>query len=173
MNSINNSVKTLFKSIVVTDIIQALIDWNNNFHGNWILIDSVAVGYHIKPKVTKEIDILFSSRQDIPCKVTGFKRTRLCAFQHTITQIEVITSEFIKNLPNDVVQKVSETAIVSNNIKIASPSGLVTLKLHRMNRFDEDDICDLIKTGKVDLIGWPISPDKLEIYYNIVRKINN
>lgn len=176
MYSNNDGTRTLFESIPVIEVGQTLADWIKNCPSDkCVLIGGMAVSYHAKPRVTMDVDLLFLSAHDIPTQVLGFKRTRTGAFQHNIThvEVEVITSALINNLPITIIQKVFETAIESNGIKIASPSGLVALKLYRMSKYDEGDIWVLIETGKVDLTDWSLPPDKLEIYNNIVQRIKN
>lgn len=175
MYSNNDGTRTLFESIAMTEVEQALKDWNINFKGNYVLIGGVAVSYHAKPRVTMDIDVLFLSKDDIPVEVPGFKRIGLDVFRHNGPHVEVkaITLEHMVTLPVVIANKVFKTAIESNGIKIASPSALVVLKLHRMGRYDEGDIWALIETGEVDLTDWPLTPDKLEIYNYIVQRVKN
>ena len=175
LNSPNDGTRTLFESIAVPEVEQALIDWKRNFQGNSVLIGGLAAGYYARPRQTTDIDILFLTPQDIPLNVNGFKRIRVGAFQHNRThvEIEVVSPEsFNGNVPISLVHKVFETAIESNGIRVASPSGIVALKLCRMKRFDEGDIWSLIETGKVDLTGWPISQEHLVIYQSILDKMD-
>ncbi len=173
MNKPNDGTRTLFESIAIPEVEQALKDWNSNYRGNCVLIGGTAVGYYTKPRSTTDIDILFLSKQDIPTQVSKFKRTRPGALLHTIThvEVEVISPETI-NIPISLVKEVFTTAVLSNGIKVASPSGLVALKLFRMHRYDLGDIWSLIETGQVDLDNWPLPLDKLEIYHSIIQQMS-
>lgn len=173
MNTMNDGTRTLFESIAIPEVEQALNDWNKNFQGPCILIGGAATGYYSRPRATTDIDILFLSKNDIPAQVNGFKRIRPGAFQHNRThvEIEVIAPDTI-NISSNLVNKVFETSVESNGVRIASPSGLVALKLQRMARYDEGDIWGLIETGKVDLTGWPLTQQQQEVYQTILNKVN-
>jgi len=58
-------------------------------------------------------------------------------------------------------EQVILTATLSNRIRVATPSGLVALKLFRLSAHDKADIIALIKTGRVDLSGFQIPPEEL------------
>ena len=172
MNSLNDGSRSLFESVAIPEVAKALQDWKINYQGRCVLIGGTATGYHAKPRATMDVDILFISSTDIPAVVSGFKRIRNGAFQHNQThvEIEVISPQSI-NLPIELVQKVFETSLESDGIRVASPSGLVALKLQRMSRYDEGDIWGLIETGKVDLTDWPITDSQLLIFKNIEQKV--
>ena len=170
MNSINNGTRSLFESVALPEVANALKDWKTYFNGNGILIGGSAVSYYARPRATFDIDILFLSDIDIPTQVENFKHIRPGSFQHNKThvEIEVISPQSI-NIPIELVQKVFDTAIITDGIMVASPSGLVALKLQRMKRYDEGDIVALIETGKVDLTGWPLTDDQLKTFNRIVK----
>jgi hypothetical protein len=58
-------------------------------------------------------------------------------------------------------EQVILTATLSNRIRVATPSGLVALKLFRLSAHDKADIIALIKIGRVDPSGFQIPPEKL------------
>lgn len=172
LNIPNNGKRTLHESIPVKEVDQALRDWSRNITQG-ILIGGCAVDFYVKPRMTMDIDFLFLSPTDIPEKVNGFKRTRVGAFQHNKThvEIEVVTSDSI-GIPQKLVDKVKETCIIDSGIRMASPTGLVALKLKRLKRHDVGDIVDLYNTGKVDLTDWPITEEDIENYNEILNKYN-
>jgi hypothetical protein len=173
LNGPNDGTRSLFESIAIPEVNQALVDWIKNANASGVLIGGAACGYYTRPRTTTDLDILFLSVKDIPIQVDGFKRTRPGAFVHKSThvEVEVIAPETI-NLSAELVSKVFNTAVVSDGIRVASPTGLVALKLQRMSRYDEGDIWGLIETGKVDLSGWPISQAQFDVYNTIYSKVH-
>ena len=73
------------------------------------------------------------------------------------------------NIPRDVAEQVIGTVTLSDNIRVASASGLVALKLFRSSMQARADIVALIKTGHVDLSEWPLSPEMLAGYEALVE----
>jgi hypothetical protein len=171
MNSINDGTRTLSESIAIPEVLQALEDWKRETNQIGVLIGGCAVSYYARPRGTTDVDFLFLTSNEIPSKVKGFKRTQLGAFQHNKThvEIEVVTPSSI-NLDLNLAKLVIDTAILIDGLYIASPTGLVALKLQRMKRYDEGDIAALIETGKVDLANWPISPEQYKIFKQIEEK---
>jgi hypothetical protein len=170
LNKPNDGTRTLFESIAIPEVEKALKDWNGSNHSG-ILIGGCAVGYYTRPRATTDVDILFLTKGDIPSSVNGFKKTRSGAFQHNEThvEIEVVSHESI-NISTALVQKVFNTAILSNGVKVASPSSLVALKLQRLKGHDIGDIAGLIKTGKVNLSGYPLSKQNLKDFEEIKKR---
>jgi len=74
------------------------------------------------------------------------------AFIHkeTHVEVEVVVPKNI-NVSSEIADMVYRTAKVSNGIRIASPSGLVALKLHRNSPQDMADIINLTKIEQIDL----------------------
>ena len=145
LNHYNDGTRTLFESIPVPEVNQALIDWNKYKH-NGVLIGGCALSFYTRPRATMNVDVLFLTDDAIPKEVIGFKRTRPSAFQHNEThvEIELVTSQLV-GISHELTQKVFDTSLISDNIKIASPTGLVALKLHRFSRQDQADIEQLVK----------------------------
>lgn len=52
---------------------------------------------------------------------------------------------------------------------IASPSGLVALKLQRFSRQDQADIEVLSKNHKIDLKNYTLTKDHIEKYESIIQ----
>jgi len=171
MNSINDGTRSLFESIAIPEVGAALKKWKDSSINNCVLIGGCAVSYYTKPRGTTDVDMLFLSQSDIPDNVDGFKKTRSGAFQHNTThvEVEIISPEKI-NLSKKIVDKVFQTSHKIDGINVASPSALVALKLHRMMRYDEGDIVGLAETGKVNLDGWFLTKEQLEVYDNILVK---
>jgi hypothetical protein len=174
MNKPNDGTRTLFESIAIPEVGAALRDWIREGVSSGVLIGGIAVGYYARPRGTTDVDVLFLSNADIPNELAKFKRTRPGAFQHkpTHVEVEVVTPAAI-NLSMELAQKVFETALVSDGVRVASPTGLVALKLQRMKRYDEGDIVALLETGQVNLEGWPISAAQLEVFKSIIARNQN
>ena len=169
----NDGTRSLFESTMLPELILALEDWRKS-SVNSVLIGGAGLSYYVKPRMTQDLDFLFLSENDIPEQVSGFKRIRSHGFQHNKThvQIEALTPEFLK-ISNVLVQEVFNTALESDGVKIASPSGIVVLKLGRLSMQDKADIVALIKTGKVDLSSFTLSTDKLKKYSELVKIAKN
>jgi hypothetical protein len=171
MNSCNDGTRTLHESIAVPEVNSALIDWKNACNAG-VLIGGAATGYYTKPRMTMDVDFLCMSTDEVPASMPQFKKNRTHAYIHNKThvEVEIITPAHI-NISHELASKVIDTANESDGIKIASPSGIVALKLQRMARYDEGDIWSLIETGLVDLTEWPLADHQIEIYNNILEKV--
>lgn len=172
MNSMNNGSRSIFESIAIPEVEQSLKQWKKNISDIGILIGGCAVSYFTRPRSTTDVDILYLNITDIPKEIDGFRKNRPGAFEHKQTgvEIEVLTPKSI-NLSDELSKKIDETKMFIDGMYVASPSGLVALKLQRLKRYDEGDIAALIETGKVDLSGWPLSDEQLEKFNEI--KENN
>jgi len=144
LNQTNSNNRTLFESVVVSEVLQALQDWSKSSK-NGVLIGGLALSYHIKPRHTQDIDMIYLSGDDIPANVTGFKKIRKLSFQHNQThvEVEVLPASFI-NKVKGLVDHVIKTSSTLDNINVASANGLVALKLSRFSRQDQADIEQLI-----------------------------
>lgn len=154
---VNDGSRTLLESVVVPEVEKATKDWIANSKPDFVLIGGLALAYHHIPRMTMDVDTLYLTRDQIPSQVDGFKRTRPGAFQHNNThvEVEVLAAEAI-NLPQELVQKVFDTAVNANGVKIASKSGIVALKLSADRKGakgmqDKADIINLIASGGVDI----------------------
>lgn len=67
-----------------------------------------------------------------------------------------------------MVQKIFDTAVVHEGVKIVSPSGLIALKLGRLSFQDKADIVALINCCEIDLSEYPLSDDQLQSYEELV-----
>lgn len=169
LNSCNDGTRTLGESIAVPEVGQALKDWIKNTNTQAVLIGGLAVSYYIKPRATMDVDYLFIV-DEIPTTVTGFKRTRNGAFQHNKThvEIEVVTPSNI-NVPDRVCREVLATASKIDNTLVASPSGLIALKLHRANYQDKSDIFNLSQNNNIDISNFGLTPEQIVLYNEIIN----
>jgi hypothetical protein len=172
MNSANDGTRTLFESVLLPEIVSALKDWAAADVDKGVIIGGIAISQYIKPRMTMDIDVLFLSPNDIPENVSKFKRHRQCAFQHNKTrvEIEVVTPKTI-NMEYDVVKAIIDTSVISDGIRIASPSGLVASKLFRFNRRDQSDIEDIIQCSDIDLSPYNLPKEQIDRYYSIKNDI--
>lgn len=185
--SYNDGSRSLYESLLVPELIKTIEDWKLNEIDNCVLIGGGALSYYVKPRLTQDIDLLFLSEDEIPNSVNHFKKHRPHAFQHNIThvEIEVVTPSYI-NMRLEIAEKIFETAIISDGIKIASPSGLIVSKLNRFNRQDQADIeailvtfknamdsniSSLIKMHNIDLYVFPLTELETERYLSIKNSL--
>jgi len=168
MRDINRGDRSLIESIMMPEVIVALRDWANST-ASGVLIGALGLSYHCKPRYTQDIDFLLLELSDVPDAVGGFSRIG-AGFQHNRTRIavDIFTPSSI-NIPRDVAEQVIGTATLSDDIRVASASGLVALKLFRSSMRDRADIVALLKTGHVDLSGWPLPPEMLPSFEALVE----
>jgi hypothetical protein len=168
MQDINRGDRSLIESVMNPEVIIALRDWAKST-ASGVLVGALGLSFHCKPRYTQDIDFLLLEPFDVPDAVGGFSRIG-SGFQHDRTQIavDIFTPSSI-NIPRDVAEQVIRTATLSDNIRVASASGLVALKLFRSSMQDKADMVALIKTGHVDLAGWPLSPEMLAGYEALVE----
>jgi hypothetical protein len=172
LNRVNDGTRTLLESMAIPEIEKALSDWINSEHeGTGVLIGGCATSYYSKPRATTDVDVLYTHSDSIPSSVPKFKRIRAGAFQHNDThaEVEVISPQTI-NISIELAQKVYDTSIQVNNYRVASPSGIVALKLQRLKNNDIGDIVAMINTSKVDLDDWPLSTQNLNDYNEILTR---
>lgn len=169
MYHINDGSRSLFESIAIPEVEEALKDWIKHSKSG-VLIGGAAMGYHGRPRATFDIDLLFFHPSDIPSHVEGFKRTRPGAFQHkpTHVEVEVCSPASFPALTPELTKKVIDTAIFTDGMRVATPSAIVALKLQRLKRNDIGDIVQMIETGKVDLSDFPLS-EKNRIDFEEIR----
>jgi len=163
----------LFETILVPELKKALADLKNYPPGAGVLIGGVALSYYCRPRTTEDLDFLFASEADIPVATSKFKKIRAHAWIHKSTQVEVelLTPEFLK-MSKTVVEQVIATANDISGIKIASPSGLVALKLCANRYKDRADIVELIKYQPSEIennIGsYDLTTEQFELYQSLV-----
>jgi hypothetical protein len=80
--------------------------------------------------MTQGVCFLFKAPADIPDTVLGFTRIRPDVFEHKKTRVEVeAVAPTSINVPENVIDRVFDTAVLSDGVRIATASGLVALKL--------------------------------------------
>jgi hypothetical protein len=154
--------RTLTESVISEHVLKALKDWTRAGVKDCVLIGGLALSYHGKARWTEDGDFLFLSAGKFPDEVKGFKRTRPHCFRHNEThvEIEMLDPEFLKMDPA-LAQKIFDTAIESDDIKVASREGLVVSKLGRFNRRDQGDIEHLVELpGSVNFEDWPLNDEQ-------------
>ena len=167
---------------MMPDVIVALRDWAKGTaptkpkstlsrQAAGVLIGGLALSYHCKPRYTADIDLLSLQSTDVPEAVPGFTPTIGGGFRHDRTPVEVnIATPSSIGVPPEVAEQVFLTATLSNRIRVATPSGLVTIKLFGLRRVQDDaDIVALIKTRRVDLTGWPLTPAIVAAFGGLVE----
>lgn len=154
---------TLIESIMSSEVKDAFDEWiNNTDTGDFVVIGGMAVGYYTRPRMTQDVDVLYQNSETIPSSVNGFKKHRGHAFEHKKTGIEIETldPDYIKQ-PYDLVQKVFDTSVTIDGVRLPSATGLVALKIKRHNFQDIADIDSIASIHRIDLTGWPIDVDDL------------
>lgn len=171
----NDGTRTLMESIMIPEIAHSL-EAIRDAGANGVLIGGAALSHWVKPRMTQDLDLLFLSDQDIPEEIHGFKKTRGHSFQNmkTHVEVEVLSPEFLRIDP-ELVKAVIQTAITSDGIKVASPSGLVALKLYRFSFQDQADIVALLQTDQVNLSPFEghLSELARERYQELLARMNN
>ena len=129
----------------------------------------VGIIVSLQTRYTQDIDFLFAETSDVPVAVGGFSRVER-GFQHNRTHIALdnfTSSSF--GVRREVANQVIRTVALSDKIRVTSAPELVALKLFRSNMRDRAETVDLIKTGQVDLSGWPLSWEILGAFDALVE----
>jgi len=177
MQTINNGTRSLIESIMSPEVIAALRDWVRSTRSAatgeaaGVVIGGLGLSYHCKPSYTQDVYLLFLGAAHVPNHVRGFTRTSTGKFRHDRTQVEVhVAIPLSIGVPDEIAEHVIITATFSNGIRVATASGLVVLKLFGARRLQDDaDAAALIKTGHVDLSGWPLPPEKISAYEGLIE----
>ncbi|MGO8914916.1 MAG: hypothetical protein ACLQJR_03300 [Stellaceae bacterium] len=171
MTTVNDGSRSLVESIMAPEVICVLGDWMKSTSFDAVLIGDLALCYHAKPRMTDDISFLVRKPSDIPQTAGSFKPAGPGAFRHNKTgiEVEVITSI---NVPQNVIDRVFDTAVVNCGVKIANASGLVALKLFRSSMQDRADIVALIKTSRVALTDFPLGSDRLSMFDELAAQAN-
>ena len=171
MNTINDAAhsRSLIGSIMLPEVIMAFQTWvKAGLDG--VLIGTAALGFHVRPRATQELEFLLPDDAAVPDAVAGFDGIGPALFRHQGTGVEVnIVTPVAIGVPIEIAEKVARTTIASDGAAVASESGIVALKLFRRSRQDEADIIPLIKTGRVDLSGFPLAPEQMSAFRKLVE----
>jgi hypothetical protein len=124
MRDINLGDRSLFESVMMPEIIVALRDWAKST-ASGVLIGALGLSYHCKPRYTQDIDFFFAEASEVPVAFSGFSRVGW-GLQHDRTHIavDIFTPSSI-GVPREVANQVIRTVALSDNIRVASASGLV------------------------------------------------
>ncbi len=171
LNIVNDAAhsRSLFESIMMPELISALRDWTEAAGGG-VLVGTAALSFHVRPRMSHDIDFLFIDDADIPTAIPGFSRISPVRLRHNRTGVEVtvVTPDAIQ-IPLEVAEEVDRMAIVSDGVRVVSESGLVALKLFRRSRQDEADIVASVKTDRVDLSTFPLSAERMAAFRELVE----
>lgn len=156
------------------EVTKALASWATNARGfeQGVLIGGLAMGFYTRPRETQDVDVLFLSEVAVPKTVEGFKRIRKDAFEERVTQVEVevvTPNSFNPPLPHKLAEKVLETSVVHQGLRVASAKGMMALKLFGAGdkkRYFEDmkDVAALLMEHGGDLDvdeSWGLRPEDL------------
>jgi hypothetical protein len=177
MQTVNDGSRSLIESIMSPEVIVAPRDWVRSTkspatgEAAGVVIGRLGLSYHCKPSYTQDIDLLCLNPAAIPYAVRGFTRTATGEFRHDRTQVEMhVAIPLSIGVPNEIAEQVIRTANRSNGIRVATASALVAMKLFGPRRVqDEADVVALIKTGQVDLSGWPLPPERVSAYEGLIE----
>jgi hypothetical protein len=176
----NDGIRSIYESIIPKEVLIALDDWKSLNSSNCVLIGGIALSYYIKPRYTEDIDLIFLTDDDIPENVYKFRRNRRHSFEHIKTgvEVELITPSHI-NKDKSLFEIVFETSIESDGIKIASPLGLISLKLFRskINERDRVDIIELCRycyenNIELDISNFSLTEEEINIFNEIKNSID-
>src|SRR6266851_2667929 len=113
MNSVNDPLhsRSLFESIMMLELISALRDWVAT-SGGGVLIGVAALSFHVRPRMTQELEFLFLDDKTVPDAVSGFSRIRPTLFRHTETAVEVnVVAPAALGVPMEIAKEVARTAM--------------------------------------------------------------
>lgn len=170
----NDGTRTLEESTLAPELVVALKDWKAGTDHAPLLIGGLALSYHVKPRFTQDIDLLFLNPSEVPSDVPGFKKIREHAFEHLKTGVEVkvLDPAFI-NVPALVVRTCYERSTQDRlGFKIPDRESLIVLKLHRYSLQDRADIKALHEdVPQINLKDWHIeSPDVVKNYTKTITE---
>jgi hypothetical protein len=171
MNRINDAAhsRSLTDSIMAHEVIAALRHWAKAGAGG-ILIGAVALSYHVRPRFTQDLDFLFLDEAAIPDAAPGFNRISPTLFRHDATGIDVnVQTPAGIGVPKEIAEQVARTAVLTHGVWVASESGIVALKLFRLSAQDVADIVAVIKTGRVDLSGFPLMLKEMSAFRGLIE----
>jgi hypothetical protein len=155
------------------EVDKAFDDWiRNSKDKNQILIGGMAMVDYNSKRSTMDSDFIFLSEEDIPTYVYKFKKSREHAFKHieTHVEIETLSPSFLK-VKQELIDLIFETSYDKGDYKIASPSGLVVLKLDRLSETDKLDISFLCDNYDIDLEPFlPFLSDKAKENYEKLKE---
>ena len=168
-NHPNDGTRSLFGSVLVVEVIEAIRDWRDATSSAGVLIGAVALCYYVKLRQTSDADFLFPLAEDIPAEVPGFKRASATTFVHqkTLIQIDVLVASAI-GLTSELADAIVSAAIEVDGFKVGSREGLIAMKLGRFKLRDQADIAGLLQLGPVDLRPFPLDERQRRNFETVV-----
>jgi len=185
-----DQAKPIHHSILVPEVKQAFDDFTQlASEGSFCVIGGLAMGAHVRPRTTTDVDVLVSSKEtivDLEMRLRPkFKKIRPSAFEHISTgvEVEVITPELIgisQALADLAIQDARIDQVKGKNVRIASPKFMIALKLGRASESrnarsmqDQTDITKLLQIcGPQNLDDLHLSEREKTLYDQIVRDMN-
>src|ERR1700687_4611122 len=108
--------RSLFKSIMMPELTSALRNWMET-GGSGVLIGAAALSFHVRPRMTQDVDFLLFDCAAIPDAVSGFSRISPMLLRHDGTGVEVnVVTQAAIHVP------LARTAIMSDGVRVASES---------------------------------------------------
>ena len=163
MSVYSSAVSDVKYAAMVPEVSHALMAWIKAklpANESGVLIGGLAMSFYARPRETTDVDLLFLRKSDIPEQVAGFKRYRPGAFRENTTHVDIeVTTPDSFDLPQAVVDKVFDTAILHDGIRVASREAMVVLKLYgadtpRREFKDLADIVAILEVQPVNLSAW-------------------
>ena len=162
-NDINSGDRTLAESTLhrhLFDALQAFVNGTNP--ERYVLIGELAVSYHAKPRYTTDAELLFATETDLPVRVVGFTRVDERSFQHDESKVVIaMFSPASLELDGELLRKIFATSVKHAGLFIASPEGLIALKLLRQSYSDLASIAALLVRRTIDMSAWQLSITEL------------
>lgn len=143
MNKPQDGTRTLYESIMNSHVLTAIKYLSHNSL-EYVLIENLAISYHVKPFMTKSISVLVLDKKDICFKYfPNNKHNDVVLNIYDINDIGIDYEQY---------KYILNTSIISNNIRIASPTSLVNLILNKEVNIDaKSELYTLCSNCIIDL----------------------
>lgn len=141
----NDGFRTLFQSVVSMENLLTLSSFSKNYKNDFILVGDIAFSYYNKPRCCGENDLKFLIYSQIPNKIKYFDKISDNKFKHkkygSIITLETIDSLYIDT---NVLNYILDNTIISDDIRIPNPDGLIFYKLYEKGWFCDDVITSML-----------------------------
>jgi len=162
-NDVNRGDRTLAESTLhmhLFKVLQSLVNGTNS--ECYVLTGELAVSFYAKPRYTEKIDLLFATATDFPSQVVGLTRVNDRTFQHDESRVMIeMFSPASLELDGELAHKIFATSVQHAGLFIASPEGLIALRLRRQSYSDLASIAALLIRRTIDMSAWQLSPREL------------
>ena len=156
---------------------KTLNDFNEVNPGH-VLIGGLSLSFLGIPRGTDDLDFLVKEEdiENIQWNARiKFKPNRKHAITNKETGIEIefVTSKTVP-ISDQLVKDVYGSSFEKDGVRVASPAGIVALKLHRLSDYDKGDIKKLIKKHNVDvgaLSKFDVSSDKIQAFLQLKKEM--